>query len=205
MNNFGTIVKDIAMESAAISMIAIFVQNIILTRALGTSASLFVIRKKYNIGIFGLIMAIITTLSSCIIYFLRYFIDGLTYQYFLRPFIYVVVVGIVYVAVLLFCSRFLKKYIVQIRPMIHLSAFNGAVLGALLLSETAKMNFWGHLSFGLGTGIGFILASYLIALGFERLNSEKIPRSFRGFPITLIYIGILSLAFYGLIGHELSM
>ena len=205
MNNFWMDVKNIAMASGQMPLLAIFAQNIIFTRALGTSASLFVIRKKYNLGIFGLIMAVITTLSSCIIYFFRRPINSLRHAVYFRPFFYVLIVGVVYVAVLLFCSKFLKKYIDRIRPMIHLAAFNGAVLGALLLNASAKMDFWGYLAFGIGTGVGFILASYLIALGFERLNSDKIPRVFRGFPITLIYIGILSLAFHGLIGHELSM
>ena len=46
-------------------------------------------------------------------------------------------------------------------------------------------------AFGLGTGIGFILASYLISIGYDRLNSDKIPPAFRGFPITLIYVCLL--------------
>ena len=32
---------------------------------------------------------------------------------------------------------------------------------------------------------------------------SKVPRAFRGLPILLIYIGILSLALYGLLGHPL--
>ncbi len=205
MNNFWMDLKDVIASCTQIALIAIFAQNIIFTRALGTSASLFVIRKEYKLSFFGLIMAVITTLSSCIIYFLRRPINNLKYAYFLRPFIYVVIVGMVYVIILLFCGKFLRKHIDSIRPMVHLSAFNGAVFGALLINATAKTDFFEYISFGIGTGIGFILASYLISIGFERLNSDKIPRVFRGFPITLIYIGILSLAFHGLIGHELSM
>lgn len=205
MSNFWIDLKDIISSSGEIALLAIFAQNIIFTRALGTSASLYVVRKNYSLRFFGLIMAIITTLSSCILYFFRRPINNLRYINYIRPFIYVVTVSIVYVAVLLFCGKFLSKHIDKIKPMVHLSAFNGAVFGALLINATAKTDFWGYLAFGIGTGIGFILASYLIEVGFERLNSTKIPRAFRGFPITLIYIGILSLAFHGLIGHELSM
>lgn len=205
MNNFWIDLKDIIASCTQIALLAIFAQNIIFTRALGTSASLFVIRKKYNLGIFGLIMAIITTLSSCIIYFFQRYLNNLKYINYLRPLIYVVIVGIIYITILLFCGKFLKKHIEKIKPMIHLCAFNGAVFGALFINASAKTNFLEHLSFGIGTGIGFILASYLIGIGFERLNSDKIPRVFRGFPITLIYIGILSMAFHGLVGHELIM
>ena len=59
------------------------------------------------------------------------------------------------------------------------------------------------LGFGLGTGIGFSLATFFISIAYDYLHSEAIPKAFRGFPILLIYIGMLSLAFYGMIGHEL--
>ncbi len=203
MNSFWILVKDTAMQMASVAVIAIFVQNIIFTRALGTSASLFIIRKRYSIWQFGLILTVITTLSSVLIYFADKRIQRLRYAYYMTPLFYVMIVGLVYIAILLFCSRFLRKYNEQIRPMIHLSAFNGAVFGAPFLSS--KYSLSGHIAFGLGVGIGFILASYLISIGYDRLNSDKIPPAFRGFPITLIYVGILSLAFYGLIGHELSI
>lgn len=205
MIQFQYVLKNATMEAASIAMIAIFVQNIVFTRALGTSASLFVLRKKYNLGYFSLIMTVITTLSCCLVFFMNPLIQKLPNAYYWKPFFYVLAVGVVYVLVLLSCAMILKSKIETIRPMIHLSAFNGAVFGALLLQSSMKLTFLTSLAFGLGTGIGFLLASYLIALGYERLNSDKIPRAFRGFPITLVYIGILSLAFYGLIGHELSM
>ena len=87
--------------------------------------------------------------------------------------------------------------------MIHMSAFNCTVLGALLLSTNEMRSAAGMIGFGLGSGIGFTMAAYLISIAFDKLNSEKIPKAFRGFPIAMIYIGILSLAFYGLVGHEL--
>lgn len=203
MNSFWILVKDTAMQVTSVAVVAIFVQNIIFTRALGTSASLFIIRKRYSIWQFGLILTVIATLSSVLTYFADKRIQRLRYAYYMTPLFYVMIVGLVYIAILLFCSRFLRKYNEQVRPMIHLSAFNGAVFGGLFLSS--KYGLSGHIAFGLGVGIGFILASYLISIGYDRLNSDKIPPAFRGFPITLIYVGILSLAFYGLIGHELSI
>ena len=61
MNSFWILVKDTAVQMASVAVIAIFVQNIIFTRALGTTASLFIIRKRYSIWQFGLILTVITT------------------------------------------------------------------------------------------------------------------------------------------------
>ena len=57
---------------------------------------------------------------------------------------------------------------------------------------------------GLGTGIGFLLAAYLLYTATERLNSPLVPDSFRGFPIMLVYVGILSLALYAFTGYTTS-
>ncbi|HIQ58555.1 MAG TPA: hypothetical protein IAB22_03815 [Candidatus Merdivicinus intestinavium] len=203
MYNFWRVFQETAMGMGSIAVAAVFVENILLSRAMGVSATLFIIRKKNNLWLFGAILAGIITFSSILVYFADRWIQRLEHSYEWTPFFYVLIVGAVYVCVLLACSRLPAKYRSQIIPMIHLSAFNGAVFGALFLSR--DYNFWEHIAFGLGTGCGFILASYLVALGYERLNSSRIPSAFRGFPITLIYIGILSLAFYGLIGHGLSI
>ena len=57
------------------------------------------------------------------------------------------------------------------------------------------------IGYGFGTGLGFFLACFMLNIAHDRLDSEKIPRVFRGFPIMLIYIGIVSLAFNVLVGY----
>ncbi|MBR6791036.1 MAG: hypothetical protein IKM31_09245 [Oscillospiraceae bacterium] len=205
MSHLDDLILETLARSFPIALTAIFVQNIVFTRALGISASLFVMRKEHDHRLFCAVLTLISTLSCCLASLFNRYLGWLEYAYFLRPMVYVLTVGIVYIAVLLTVTRFLPRQAQRLKPMIHLSAFNGAVIGALLLTGSSTYHFWGYLAFGLGTGIGYTIASYLISLGFERLQSDRIPPAFRGFPITLIYIGILSLAFYGLIGHGLSM
>ena len=54
--------------------------------------------------------------------------------------------------------------------------------------------------FGLGSGVGYLVAVLVVDEGRRRLRSKDIPHIFRGLPSVLIYIGILSLAIYGLVG-----
>ena len=195
-------------EMAIGALIAMFVENTIFTRALGTSSIFLMLRKRFNLFVFGLILTTITLISSVGVALVLPLLNSVPeYKPYIMPLCYVLVIGLVYVLTLIFCAKLLKEQMHQIRPMIHLSAFNCAVLGALFLSSTNSVvqlsSMAGIIGFGLGSGLGFIAAAFLILLGYEKLNSEKIPKAFRGFPITMIYIGILSLAFYGLIGHEL--
>lgn len=41
-------------------------------------------------------------------------------------------------------------------------------------------------------------------IAHEKLDSDKIPRIFRGYPIMLVYIGVISLAFYALAGYTVD-
>lgn len=186
------------------SMLAIFFENTIFSRALGSSTALFAVRKRYNVFLFGLIMTIILTVSAIAVYFINPLVKNIDNYYYVTPIIYVGVVGVVYIIALLVTARFVKRRRDEVLSTIHVSAFNCAVLGALLLmSGVSDMTIGGYIGYGIGTGIGFTLATYFVGLAYERLSGDEIPRSFRGFPITLIYIGIVSLAVYGLIGHDL--
>ncbi len=204
MNEFVQMTLSFLKEMFTYAVIAIFLENTIFSRAIGTSTALFSVRKQYNVFLFGTIMTLIITASSVITYFVQPLIKDLSYSYYITPAVYVAIIGLVYVVALLFTSNVIQKRRQEILSIIHVSAFNCAVLGALLLaSNMTGITFAGFLGFGIGTGLGFTLATFFVRLAYKQLSSEEVPPSFRGFPITLIYIGIVSLAVYGLIGHEL--
>lgn len=196
----GAFFKDMLMFSIA----AILLENTIFSRALGTSTALFSVRKKFNLFTFGIVMTTVMTLSSLITYYVYPLLKDLSFKYYVLPIVYVFIIGAVYVIALLITATYFKKYKNEVLSMIHVTAFNCAVLGALLLaSDIREISLGGFLGFGIGTSVGFTLATFIVSLAYERLSSEDIPSSFRGFPITMIYIGIVSLAIYGLIGHGL--
>lgn len=186
------------------SMLMIFFENIVFSRALGSSTAISIVRRKYNLALFGLIMTSIIVLSMFISYFVNPLIMSSSNSYYIEPIAYVLIIGLVYISALIVCNRFLVDKKKEVLEMIHLSSFNCAVLGAMLLaSNIAGLSLGGYIGFGFGIGAGFTIVTYMLSLAFEQLNSATIPRAFRGLPITLIYIGIISLAVYGLIGHEL--
>lgn len=187
------------------TLIAAFLENTVFSRALGTSTVLWTVRKGYTIPLFGLVITIITIFASVGAYFVAPLLSSWEFGSYCVPLAYVGIIGIVYIVLLLVIARLESKLKNTLRVFIHRCAFNCAVLGAMLLSTMANLELSGYIGFGIGTGVGFTFATYLVDIAYERLNGPKIPKSFRGFPITLIYIGILSLAVYGMIGHELPI
>ena len=74
---------------------------------------------------------------------------------------------------------------------------------ALLLTQSFTLE--QSMGFGLGSGLGYLLAVMLVTEADRRLRSEAIPEAFRGLPITLVYIGVLALAIYGFTGHSVIL
>lgn len=197
MNTFARIIL--------IAFVAIFVENTIFFRGFGSSTMIISSKnKRYFVGL-TLCITYMTTVSCALAYFANKIFTDYDMNYLYLPIIYVVIIGCVYIITLLLLYKIFNSLFVKIKKYIHLSAFNCAVLGAMFISSIKDLSFIEYLVFGLATGIGFMLAAYLLAIVYDKLYSEDVPKSFRGYPIILIYIGIISMALYGFAGNQLSL
>lgn len=192
------------LQMVTVALTAIFIENTIFARAFGTSTLIVVSRNRKNIFGFGLCVTYITAVTGIVCYF----IDKLTAEnelnYIYKPFVYILSLGLVYIITLLCLWRFMNKVFGKMRKYVHISAFNCAVLGAMFLNSKYCTTLVEYIVHGIGVGLGFVFAVYLVAIVYDRLYSENAPYCFRGYPLVLLYIGILSMAFYGLLGHSLN-
>lgn len=176
------------------ALLGIFIENAAFERALGINVLLYSARKKENlIGIFiGVIY--VTTISSALTCLTDRYFSEWTYYNILMPFIYIFIASAVYLLTLVAVWRFFPAFHRRVKKYVHISVFNCAVLGALFIQSRIGGTFASYVGYGLGTGLGFLLAGYLLFAAEDRLNSDSVPASFRGMPITMIYIGVISLA-----------
>ena len=93
----------------------------------------------------------------------------------------------------------------QLIRILPVAAVNSGVLGTVLVERTQSFTLEQSLGFGLGSGLGYLLAVMLVTEAQNRLRSRAIPEAFRGLPVTLIYIGVLALAIYGFTGHSVIL
>ena len=185
----------------ATAMVSIFVQNAIFERALGANVVIYASRKNSHVVGFTIGMTAMTTVASIISYFLDGLLLPLELGYLFMPLVYVTVISILYVLALLFLWRLFPNTFALIKKHAHLAIVNCTVLGALFLNSAYGSDIWSYIGYGFGTGIGFFLACFMLNIAHEKLDSDKIPRAFRGYPIMLIYIGIVSMGFYVLVGY----
>lgn len=188
-----------------VSFIAIFLENTIFARALGTSTMLIAAKNEAQLMGFGFCITYISAVSSVIAYFADDYLLKNENSELYMPLVYVAIIAVVYIITLLIMWRLAYKLFRSMKKFVHISAFNCAVLGALFLNSQHCSTLLEYLGFGIGTGLGFMMAAYFLSIVYEKLYSEDVSESFRGFPLIMIYIGILSMALYGLIGHKLAL
>ena len=178
----------------AYAVLALFAQNAIFTRGLGVSRLIQLVGdERTSSWWFALLLCVTQTLVAPLAYFAGSQIVDLPYRAQLRPLLYLACVAVVCIfehAILRAVKGPRSGLLIRILPI---AAVNSGVLGTVLVERTQSFTLAQSIGFGLGSGLGYLLAVMLVTEADRRLRSEAIPEAFRGLPITLIYIGVLAL------------
>ena len=186
-----------------LALVAIFVENAVFSRVLGVSRLLLLVRKPRELVGFTAILSIVMVIASGLCWVFGLIPVPTAMQPFSRPAFGILSAILVCLLVLVVFRRIWPSFYQRMKRMIPQAAINSTVLGTLLLNQGQNLNLAQSIGFGLGTSIGFMLAVAVVAWGDMRLQMCDLPKAFRGLPSMLLYIGILSMAIYGLMGHIL--
>ena len=188
------------------AVLAIFAQNAVFTRALGVSRLVQLVGDaRTNSLLFGLLQCVTQLLLAPVAWYAGNAAASWGLGPAARPLVYlgcIAAVSAVEMALLHLIKLPWQRQLLRILP---LAALNSCVLGTLLLGRTQSFTLTQSLGFGLGSGVGYLLAVLLVTEAQNRLRSQAIPAAFRGMPITLVYIGVLALAIYGFTGHTVIL
>ena len=187
------------------AVVAVAAQNAIFTRALGVSRLVKMVDDgSVELLKFGALLTFVQFLSSLLGYFVNRLLAGSSFAYkaAFQPLVLVLCSVVAFFVVLLGVARvggrIAAKDFVELLPM---ATFNCCVLGTLLLTTLGGYTLAQTLAFSLGTSVGYVLAVLLVDEGQRKIQNRNLPATFRGLPVTLVYIGILALAIYGFTGH----
>ncbi len=84
-----------------------------------------------------------------------------------------------------------------------LIAVNCAILGVSLFMLGKPLNFAGSVVYGLGSGIGWLLAVIALASIREKIKYSDVPAPLRGLGITFILVGLMSFGFLSFLGFTI--
>lgn len=188
------------------AVLAIFAQNAVFTRSLGVSRLVQLVGDdRTSSWWFALMLCITQVLVAPLAYFAGSFIAPLPNRAQLRPVMYLTCIAVVCLFELLVLKLAKGPRSGQLIRILPVAAVNSGVLGTVLVERTQSFTLEQSLGFGLGSGLGYLLAVMLVTEAQNRLRSRAIPEAFRGLPVTLIYIGVLALAIYGFTGHSVIL
>ena len=180
-------------EIFSLLLACIFVNNYVLQHYLGFD-SIYLDRKNSlkNHGRISLLLTIVLLVATTIASPLEAFVIGGKAEW-ARTLTYVLVVAFSVFAVSFVVKKFFPSFLNCEKVNV---ALNSIVLGTLLLSSSNGLGWGASYVAVIGTGVGYFLVSMVISGIGRRIDEKAIPESFRGVPIFLATLSIMSLAVY---------
>jgi Na+-transporting NADH:ubiquinone oxidoreductase subunit E len=123
---------------------------------------------------------------------------------FLSFIMFIAVIASMVQLVEMIVEKFAPALYSQLGIFLPLIAVNCAILGgSLFMQEREYANLGEATVFGLGSGIGWLLAIVGIAAIREKIQYSDVPAPLRGLGITFIVTGLMGVAFMSFMGIQL--
>jgi len=175
-------------------------ENLLFTRALGVNKVITRSKSYRNILAFGALYLLNVVIGGIYAWELgRVFGDKSWWNEFRGLFVLISIILSYFTVMLLAGIRKIKNA----RSLPIVVAFNSASFGAVYFAVLDHTQLLPVITHCIGCAVGITADMILVHSGRERLEMSGVPKAFSGMPIILIYIGILGLAFYGMVGHRL--
>jgi Na+-transporting NADH:ubiquinone oxidoreductase subunit E len=188
------------LTAVVILFAAVFTDNILLARFLGMCSFLSISREVNTALGLGTAVVFVMTVTNLL--------NWLAYVYILVPFHLEFFRFILFIIIIAAFVQFLEMVLERYSPALYSSlgiflpliTVNCAILGAALFMVIREYNLLQAVAFGLGGGLGWMLAIVAMAGVRQKLQNSRIPLGLQGPGITLIIAGFMALAFIGFTG-----
>ncbi|HZJ79057.1 MAG TPA: electron transport complex subunit RsxA [Dysgonamonadaceae bacterium] len=190
------------MEYIGIIIVAIFVNNVVLSQFLGICPFLGVSKKVDTAIGMGAAVTFVLTIATIFTFLLQ---KGI-----LEPFGLEYLQTITFILVIASLVQMVEIIIKKVSPPLYqalgvflpLITTNCVILGVAILVIQKEFSLVSSIVYAVATAIGYALALIIFSTIREQLALTKVPKSMQGVPIALITAGILAMAFMGFSGID---
>ena len=204
------------MELFKLFVKSVFVDNMIFAYFLGMCSYLAVSKTvKTSVGL-GLAVTFVLTVTVPVNYLINKYLLSPGALAWINPDWASVDLSfltyILFIAIIAAIVQILEMVIETFTPSLYsalgiflpLIAVNCAILGCSLFMQERNFGNVGEAAvFGLGSGLGWLLAIVAIAAIREKLRYSHIPPALRGVGITFLITGLMGMAFMSFMGFKL--
>lgn len=204
------------MENLNLFIRSIFIDNMIFAYFLGMCSFLAVSKNVKTAFGLGVAVTFVLTIALPVCWCINEFIlkpgslSWLGQEYAATDLSFLGL--IMFIAVIAALVQILEMAIEKYSPSLYASlgiflpliAVNCAILGGVLFMQQREFsNAWTATVYGIGSGVGWLLAIVALAAIRERLNDQAVPAPLRGTGITFIITGLMGIAFMSFLGIKL--
>ena len=183
-----------------ILMSTVLVNNYVLSQFLGCCPFLGVSKVLKNAVGMGVSVTFVMVIATAVTWPIEIFVLDPNGMRYMQIIVFILLIG----AIVQFLEIVLKKYMPPLYETLGvylpLITVNCGLLGVTIANINKEYTFIESLVNALGAGLGFLLAMVIFSGIREHTENSKPPESFKGLPITLISMAILSLSFFGFSG-----
>ena len=179
---------------------AILSENFILVKFYGICPFMGVSKKIDTALGMGMAVTFVMAISSAATWAVNTFLLVPNELEYMQTVAFILVIASIVQVVEMFLKKSVPALYKALGIFLPLITTNCAVLGVALVNAQKGYGFRESVFNGACGGLGFTLAIVLFASIRERVDKAESPKSFKGFPLTLVAAGLLALAFMGFSG-----
>ncbi|MEW6258281.1 MAG: Rnf-Nqr domain containing protein [Thermodesulfobacteriota bacterium] len=188
------------LSAPVIFFASIFTNNILLAYFLGMCSFLAISRELPSAVGLGIAVTFVMTCTTALNYIVyHYLLVPLGLVHF-RFIVFIIVIAAFVQLVEMIIERYSPQLYVVLGVFLPLITVNCAILGVCLFMVIRRYNFLQSVAYGLGGGIGWLLAITALAGIREKLRKAPIPKALEGPGISLIIAGLMALSFMAFSG-----
>ena len=189
----------------SIALNSIFVSNILLAYFLGMCSFLAVSKRMetaIGLGFAVVFVLAITTPMNWLVYHFLLAPGALSWAglpdvdlSFLKFIVFIAVIAAMVQIVEMVIDRFSPALYTALGVFLPLIAVNCAILGTSLFMVERGYTFAESFVYGVGSGVGWMLAIVAMAAIRKKLRYADVPKGLEGFGITMIVTGLMAMSF----------
>ena len=189
------------MEFIIIFIVAVFVNNVVLSQFLGICPFLGVSKKVSTATGMGAAVTFVLLLATMVTWLVQTYILVPIGLEFLQTIAFILVIATLVQMIEMIIKKISPALYQALGVFLPLITTNCCVLGVAILVIQKEFTYAESLVYAVSIGIGFLLAMVIFAGIREQLaKTGSTPRAMKGTPIALITAGILAMAFMGFSG-----
>ncbi len=179
---------------------AMLINNFVFTKYLGLCIFFGVSQKKETAVGMGITFTLVMFLTAIFCWALYNFVLETLHLDFLKIIVFIGTTAIFVQAVDTILRKINPYLFKKLGVFLVLIVTNCIILAVPLINADSSYGPLESASLGLGAGVGFAIALFLMACVREKLEVCRVPPTFVGLPIAFVVAGLFALAFLGFSG-----